>query len=436
MKRSLLIALALCAALIALASPAPASAGGVQPLPASWQKGLNVTSFWWNHYGTSRSDAWIRKARTSAHADYVTLVPTWYQYFSDPNRTDDKNAPEIHESTGGNKVCRGQNGTDFRHCKTPSMLSLRHAIAQAKAQGMKVVIRPQVDVGMNSKRAGNRRTVDITDAGRRREWFNAYRFMLSQYVRVARDTHAFMVVIGSELTGMSNDPDDINQWRSIVREIRDGRITGDNNGYTGKLTFAANWDAVARDSFDTKSHEFFWDEPGMDYIGIDAYFPLARPNGSHNNPSLEQLQIDWRTDQAGLGRSPVDVVRNVHDEYGKPVIFTGLGYLSRQGTVAAPQKSDEEQGSSGGRIRERPQLNAYRAAFDVWSQIAREEGWFQGIYWWEWRVDQRTTRRSRSGKLIRRIDGTHSPQGKAAEVELCKRHLGRDAAACKPTRLG
>ena len=49
--------------------------------------------------------------------------------------------------------------------------------------------------------------------------------------------------------------------------------------YAGKLTYAENWDCYADVPF--------WSD--LDYIGMDAYFPIAE--GS--NPSEQELEEGW-----------------------------------------------------------------------------------------------------------------------------------------------
>ena len=101
-----------------------------------------------------------------------------------------------------------------------------------------------------------------------------------------------------------------------------------------------------------------------------------------------------------------------------------MGYLSREGTAAFPEKPEFQLKNDGGGINGQPQSRAVRAAFDVWAPIATE-GWFRGINWWEWPA------RGRGGKT----DGSYAVEGKPAETEICLRHAGVFTKRCKPSRV-
>jgi len=406
---------ALALLLSALAAAPSAHAG---QLPAGWQKGLNVTGFWWSDFQGPSFKRWLSLAKTSAHANQVTFVVSWYQYFSSKSRTDELNANEIHDSPGTARRCKGKNGKDYTSCKTPSIGSLRKAIRRAKAMGLKVWLRPQVDVGRGDPTSTARKYIDKSPA-ERAAWFQSYKFFLSQYVRVARDEHVDGLLIGAGFSALTNTDDDRAVWRQLIADVRSGALTGDGRGYTGKLGYAAEWDSVVQDAGDPATQLFFWD--ALDVIGIDAYFPLV-PKGEQGNPSPDILRAGWSTDfQGGLPDSPLDLVRKLHAEYDKPVVFTGLGYLSRQGTAAYPEKSELALASAGGRVSQRAQERPIRAAFDVWSNIARTEHWFQGIWWWEWPAS------GRGGPK----NGSFSVEGKLAEQTICSRQGGR---SCHPTK--
>lgn len=415
-RRSLPI-LAVTSLLLALTG-ASAGARTITPLPAQWREGVSASAYWWEDFSGPRFRSWLTKARTDARAHEVTFVVTAYQFFGDRRRTDALNSDEIHISSGSRKVCRGQSGRDHRFCKTPSLAALTAAVRRAHAQGLKVLIRPQIDVGRTDAESKPRDLIDKGDADRRK-WFDSYKAMLSQYARVARDTRAEGFVVGAGLSGMTNDVTDRNEWRAIIQQLRSGALMGDGKGYTGELTYAAQWDSIVSDTNDLTDKPFFWDL--LDSITIDAYFPVA-DGSAGGNPSIAALQAGWTTQAfGGLPKPPVVLVRALHEEYAKPVRFT-LGYLAQTGTAAFPEKSASDNRASGGRPAQAPQSRAVRAAFDVWAPIAAE-GWFKGISWWEWPASGRGGRN----------DDSFSFQGKSAEVEICLRHAGRFTSACKPS---
>jgi hypothetical protein len=393
-----------------LALPAAAPARTVAPLPAQWQKALNVTAFWWSDLSGKHFRKWLDEAKNGAHADTVVFVVTWYQRFSARSgRVDHLNSTTIAPSYGSKKRC-ARIGSSWRACKTPSMAALRAAVRAAKARGLKVGIRPQVDVGAAQGSSAPRALIDLRGANRDR-WFRSYRRMIAQYGRLARDERADALVVGSGLTGMTNDAQDAVDWRALIDDTRSGALLG-GAGFTQEMTYAMTWQEAEAEARSATVHRFPWDD--LNAIGIDAYFPLVSVKRPHDDPSVATLAAGWSTGVA--------TATALHEEFGKPVVLTALGYLSRLGTSVAPDNADDVQRANGGRLSQSAQARPVTAAFDVWSALAsRVDGsWFSGIWWWEWPAAGRGGPR----------DGSHSLEGKAAQREVCRRHLGDGSARC------
>jgi len=125
--------------------------------------------------------------------------------------------------------------------------------------------------------------------------------------------------------------------------------------YSGILTYSANW---------TEYQEVpFWDK--MDFIGIDAYFPLT----GTNNPSSEELKAAWTREA-----DKIEAWLNEKKLTGKGVIFTEVGYpsadgASRQPWVAITDITDEDE-----------QANCLAAMFETLTL----RPWFKGYYIWQY----------------------------------------------------
>ena len=99
-------------------------------------------------------------------------------------------------------------------------------------------------------------------------------------------------------------------WRTLIATVREV--------YSGKLTFAAN--------FDNYHEVAFWDR--LDLIGINAYFPLRK---SPSDPLREADLVDsWR---GIFGK--IDAFRAEHSLRQK-VVFTELGYSRYEAVTVAP----------------------------------------------------------------------------------------------------
>lgn len=132
-------------------------------------------------------------------------------------------------------------------------------------------------------------------------------------------------------------------WIQLIGKIR--------KVYNGSLTYAANWD-----SFDQIT---FWDQ--LDYIGIDAYFPL----GDHKVPTVEETIAEWEPYK--------NRIQELQLEKGKPVIFTEWGYESEEYAGKTPWQSE-------GAYNEEVQKNLYEGTF----QSFWDEPWFAGVLIWRW----------------------------------------------------
>jgi len=186
------------------------------------------------------------------------------------------------------------------------------------------------------------------------QWFADYRTFILHYARFAQAHDIEALCIGTELqtTAVQREAD----WRSLIAEIR--------QVYQGQLTYAANW----YEAFEAIP---FWD--ALDFIGIQAYFPLAEMN----SPTVETLNAGWQRHLASI--------EAVHQRYQKPVLFTELGYRSEENGAIAPW----EWPAWGEELRPtqlatvaglETQQNGYEAFFQsVWSK-----DWFAGVYFWKW----------------------------------------------------
>lgn len=123
--------------------------------------------------------------------------------------------------------------------------------------------------------------------------------------------------------------------------------------YSGKLTYAANWDNFTQVKF--------WDE--LDYIGIDAYFPLSEVK----NAKDDVLCGAWAPHKKQI--------QDLQKKYKKPVLFTEYGYCS----VAYGARRPWEEGDLGG-VSMEAQSEAYKAIY----QSFWHEGWFAGGFLWKW----------------------------------------------------
>jgi hypothetical protein len=193
-------------------------------------------------------------------------------------------------------------------------------------------------------------------------WENSFREYILLFASVADSMKVEIFCIGTEFGAAVKQRPQF--WISLIDTVK--KI------YKGKLTYAANWD-------DYKDFPF-WSR--LDYIGVDAYFPLSQDK----TPSLKSLNKSWKKYSDELERLSV--------RYSRPVLFTEYGYRNVDYSSTEPWKEKE------GDQNDKAQVNAYEALYQNFSGKA----WFAGGYAWKWYVDDPNQKR-------RLID--YTPQGKA-----------------------
>ncbi|HXY39138.1 MAG TPA: calcium-binding protein, partial [Vicinamibacteria bacterium] len=135
----------------------------------------------------------------------------------------------------------------------------------------------------------------------------------------------------------------------------------------------------------------FW--PQLDLIGADVYTPLT----GKTNPTRAELVAGWRHNRDG--HDMVATFHNLQQAYGKPLVFTEIGYRSGDGANSAPWDWGASLPADPGE-----QADCYEAMYEVWSQ---EASWMKGPFWWAWDVSPPAAG-----------DTGYNPRGKPAEDVL------------------
>jgi len=192
------------------------------------------------------------------------------------------------------------------------------------------------------------------------------KFILT-YAKLAQETGVSLLCIGTELENfIENRPE---YWQGLIKRIREI--------YKGELTYAANWDEYKRTPF--------WSN--LDYIGIDAYFPLSE----QKTPTVEQLKQGWQPWK--------EKIRILSKELDRPILFTEFGYRSMDYTAKKPWLVDYNEE----RVNLDAQVNAKKAIFE---EFWREE-WFAGGFVWKWFIAHE--------KVGGHNDNRFTPQNKPAQ---------------------
>ena len=104
---------------------------------------------------------------------------------------------------------------------------------------------------------------------------NGYNNFIKHYTKLLRN-EIDAVIIGSEMRGLTSVYDDgtktypaVEEFCNLAGEIRQIVKTGT------KLVYAGDWSEYHHDAFGNYNLDNLWSCKDIDYIGIDAYFPLT-----------------------------------------------------------------------------------------------------------------------------------------------------------------
>ncbi len=173
-----------------------------------------------------------------------------------------------------------------------------------------------------------------------------YERYILDYARIADSLKVELFCIGTEMKRTALEKPEF--WSDLIARVREV--------YSGPIVYAANWDSYDKISF--------WSE--LDYIGVDAYFPLSELR----NPDYAVLKSGWETYSHKLQR--------LARKHGKPIILTEWGYQNEDYVGAEPW--DNNRFAEGNELNNAAQRDAYKSMFEsIW-----EEPWMKGVFVWRW----------------------------------------------------
>jgi hypothetical protein len=230
--------------------------------------GMVYTSWSLSDYSSPVSDASLQ-ALAAMSVDTIELLVTWYQ--------DDISSTSIAPGA-----------------YSPTDASLVHAIQTASSLGMRVILKPHVDCTCGTWR-GEIGTL-FTSEAEWSAWFQSYTAFIVAMAQLSQQNGVAIFNIGTELTATTNRTAD---WLNVIAAVR--------SVFTGPLTYGANWG-------EEPLQIQFWSS--LDYIGIDAYYPLA----TVPDPAYSVIVANWAPIMA--------VMADLSSYWNRSIIFTEIGYRS------------------------------------------------------------------------------------------------------------
>jgi hypothetical protein len=236
-----------------------------------------------------------------------------------------------------------------------------------KKKNIKIMLKPQIWI----PRGGFTGHLKLKNES---EWIalekNYLKFILF-YANVAQTTNCDLFCIGTELNSFAVARPIF--WNELILKIKEI--------YTGKITYAENWDTYKNVPFLNQ----------LDYIGIDAYFPLT----SEKTPTIKALSKAWR---------PIkNEIELLSKKYNKQILFTEYGYQSKDYSAQEPWVHNRQNTVN---------LDAQNNALAVILAQFWKKNWFAGGFLWKWYDNY-----SESGG---KLDTDYTIQNKPSEKILFK----------------
>ncbi|MFT6245422.1 MAG: hypothetical protein ACJA0U_002916 [Salibacteraceae bacterium] len=253
-------------------------------------------------------------------ANYVAVIPYCFMPYKDSGTV----------FYGDNNQWEGEglNGT-------------RVAIQELHKQGVKTMIKPQIWVA-HGVFTGKIEMKSEEEWVKFEKDYGAY---IMAFARIAAEENSAIYCIGTEMQLVVKSRPQL--FSRLIKQVREV--------YKGKLTYAENWDCF--------ENVKFWGE--LDYIGIDAYFPISKAG----NPKKKDLDLGWS--------KYIPIFDSLSSAVERKIIFTEYGYRSIRKCAATPWSYSV---TKKGEIDQRSQVRALTAIYDnIWDQ-----DFFAGGFLWKW----------------------------------------------------
>lgn len=261
--------------------------------------------------------------------------------------------------------------------KTASNAAVVAAIQDIHSRGMKVMLKPHVDVVGDLWR-GSIAPSNVA------AWFSSYRSFINEYATLAQANGVELFCVGTELKSMTQGK--TAEWTAVINDVK-SRFSG-----SGGLTYSANAN-LPNDEFAAVG---FWNQ--LDFIGVNLYFPLT----AGNSPTLNQLKSAWSQSKDDFNM--LQTLWDFREVIGKDILVTEIGYQSADGTNQTPY-------GVSGTFDPQEQKNCYEAAFAA----LNNRSWVNGLFWWAWDPNVNVDGYSDTG---------YSPQNKPALDILVSKYGG------------
>jgi hypothetical protein len=232
---------------------------------------------------------------------------------------------------------------DFEAPFAENRAAVGRLVAQARARGLSVLIVPHLWVETPNSWRGE---IDPITAEGWDAYQASYRNFILTWAQAAEEFGADAFSIGVECKSWSGRFG--SYWLQLIADVR--------TTFAGQLVYSANWDEA--------EDVLFWD--ALDYVGINAFYPLAVKNDS------DYAEYARGAERALEGAGALGALVR------KPVLFLEIGYTTRPNAAVQPWVWPED--LPGVAVDEWEQARALSAL--IGASVAKP--WFAGFFVWRY----------------------------------------------------
>jgi hypothetical protein len=214
------------------------------------------------------------------------------------------------------------------------------SIQLARKKGLKIMLKPHVWVSGK----GWPGEFECKNEKDWKKWEESYHDYIMEFAKIADSLDVEVFCIGTE-------------YRLAVRQRKAfwERLTDSvRSVYKNKVTYAANWDNYENVSF--------WNT--LDFIGIDAYFPVTQGRDPKSNELIN-----------GFERLALKL-KLFSDTIGKDILFTEYGFRSLDYATSGYYKYQTEELSTNTSL----QAEAYKSFLSTFW----DKSWIAGGFFWKY----------------------------------------------------
>jgi GTA TIM-barrel-like domain len=215
--------------------------------------------------------------------------------------------------------------------KGPELSHISAAVARAKSLGMRVTLNPFVEPSDSSWRGFYNPAPGGAEAT---QFWSDYQNYVVAVSQIANTYNVDAFTIGTELKALDDTAGHNASWQSLITAVR--------GVFHGPLGYAANWDDYQNANLRTT----VWENPDIDFIGIDSYFTnlvsTAQANASGTYPNATFINTVTTAWNNKFNNEILPYAAARKSNKGMPVAFTEAGYLPYNGTSRTPQNSSNQ----------------------------------------------------------------------------------------------